>query len=94
MKYDDKCGEIHRQQYGRSDKANACDNQNADFQEGYAWGIETFAYNSDKVLKAEIDFRGEFHLTASGFAEWKRGFWSARNQMTHAGIKKLRIWMD
>jgi hypothetical protein len=88
---EDHCGNIHRQLHGRSDKANAIDNQNADFQEGYAWGRETFAYNGELVLKAEIAFRAEFNLSANGFNEFKRGFWAARTQISAAGIRKHRI---
>ena len=44
-----------------------------------------------RVLKAEIDFRGEFKLTDNGFSEFKRGFWAARSQMAAVGIKKRRI---
>ena len=51
---EDYPGKIHRQQYGRSDKANAPENQNADWQEGYAWGIETFAYDPTLILQAEL----------------------------------------
>jgi hypothetical protein len=80
MKREDRCGQVHFNLYGRSDKANAFDNQNADFQEGYAWGIETFAYHSKNVLDAEIEFRGEFKLTHNGFSEFKRGFWAARSR--------------
>ena len=88
---EDHCGKIHKEKYGKSDKANASENQNADFQEGYAWGIETFAYHSITVLKAEIEFRGEFKLTDNGFSEFERGFWAARSQMAAAGVKKRRI---
>jgi hypothetical protein len=88
---EDHCGNVHRKYYGKSDKANAPENQNADFQSGYAWGIETFAYDADKALKAEIELRGEFKLTVNGFDEFKRGFWSARTQMSCAQIKKRRI---
>ena len=42
MKREDYCGNTHRKYYNKSDKANAVENQNSDFQEGYAWGI-TFA---------------------------------------------------
>jgi hypothetical protein len=87
----DYSGERHRQKYGRSDKANAFDNQNSDWREGYDWGVETFAYDSNKILNAEIELRGEFKLTGNGFSEWKRGFWAARCQMATAGIKKRRI---
>jgi hypothetical protein len=34
MKFKDYSGEIHMQLYGKSDKANAACNQNADFREG------------------------------------------------------------
>ena len=91
MKYEDHPGNIHRQHYNKSDKANALENNNADFREGYDWGIKTFAYNAKVVLKAEIEFRGEFGVTGNGFSEFKRGFWAARTQMGAAGIKKKRI---
>jgi hypothetical protein len=89
---EDHCGNVHRQYYGRSDKANAWENQNADFQAGYAWGIETFAYGSDKVITGELDFRAEFRLSTNGFSEWKRGLWAARGHMGAAGIKKKPIY--
>jgi hypothetical protein len=94
MKRTDHCGQVHWNLYKKSDKANAFDNQNADFQEGYAWGIETFAYHSQNVLDAEIEFRGEFKLTDNGFSEFKRGFFAARSQMAAAGIKKRRLQGD
>lgn len=92
MKHEDHCEAVHRKLYGKSDKANAFENQNADFREGYDWGIQTFAYDAEKVLKAELDFRAEFKMTGRGFNEWKRGFWSARSQMKCAGIKKKAVW--
>ena len=62
MKHTDHCGNIHWNHYGKSDKVNAFDNQNADFQEGYAWGVETYAYDAQVVLK-----------TAEGAADGRSG---------------------
>ena len=88
MKREDSCEKIHQQQYGKSDKANAACNQNPDFQEGYAWGIETFAFQAEMILKAEIAFRSEFTVGPEGFEEWKRGLFAARLQMASIGIRK------
>jgi hypothetical protein len=38
---EDTAGRIHRDQYGRSDKVNAPQNQNREFQEGYRAGVDT-----------------------------------------------------
>ena len=88
---EDHCGKLHQEQYGKSDKANASENQNADCRKAMPGAIETFAYHSNTVLNAEIEFRGEFKLTDNGFSEFERGFWAARLQMLAAGIKKRRI---
>jgi hypothetical protein len=50
--------------------------------------------DADKVLKAELDLRDEFKLTANGFNEWKRGWWAARSQMTAAGVRKRKLQGD
>jgi hypothetical protein len=88
MKYIDDCGQIHRKRYGKSDKANASENRNSDFQGGYAWGVETYACDARKVILAEAGFREKFDLTRAGFEEWKRGLWAARAQMAAAGVKR------
>lgn len=88
----DRVGEHHFKLYGKSDKANARGNQNAEFQAGYAWGVRSFAYDCEKIIEEEHALRKKVNGDRqNGFAEWKRGFWAARSQMVAAGIRKRRI---
>ena len=47
----DTAGRVNRKRYGRSDKANARENRNPEFQEGYAKGIESLAYDPLGLLQ-------------------------------------------
>ena len=77
--------------YGKSDKANARGNQNAEFKPatpGECGRSLTIA----KIIEEEHALRKKVNGDRqNGFAEWKRGFWAARSQMVAAGIRKRRI---
>jgi hypothetical protein len=84
---EDTAGRNHFSIYGKSDKANAVGNRNNEFQDGYAMGVESIAYDPQKVIEEEERLRREVgDDLGSGFAEWKRGLWAARSQMAAAGI--------
>jgi hypothetical protein len=84
---EDTTGRNHFSIYGKSDKANAVGNRNNEFQDGYAMGVESIAYDPQKVIEEEERLRREVgDDLGSGFAEWKRGLWAARSQMAAAGI--------
>jgi hypothetical protein len=84
---EDTAGRNHFSIYGKSDKANAVGNRNNEFQDGYAMGVESIAYDPQKVIEEEEPLRREVgDDLGSGFAEWKRGLWAARSQMAAAGI--------
>ena len=51
-------------------------------------GHRDVCLQAEKILKAEIAFRGEFTLGPEGFEEWKRGLFAARLQMASIGIRK------
>lgn len=75
----DIAGNIHRGIYGKSDKANASENQSEEFQTGFAIGKE----NDPAYITAEYWRRGEPIPDTPEFAqfeEWKRGFWAGRIQ--------------
>ena len=78
---EDVAGDVHRKLYGMSDKINAPENQNREFQEGYGVGASSMAYSAELVLKEEFKLRIEVSDDlCDGFDEWKRGFWAARRQ--------------
>ena len=88
---EDTAGRIHRDQYGRSDKVNAPENQNREFQDGYRAGVDTLGEDAIKMIIEEGHLRTEIGDDLSkGFDEWERGFWAARCQMAAAGIKKRK----
>jgi hypothetical protein len=78
---EDVAGNVHRKLYGMSDKINAPENQNREFQEGYRVGASSMAYSAELVLKEEFILRIEVDDDLDkGFDEWQRGFWAARSQ--------------
>ena len=88
---EDHAGRIHRDQYGRSDKVNAPENQNREFQDGYRKGVDTYGEDAVKMINEEGHLREEVGDDLhSGFEEWSRGFWAALCQMAAAGIKKRK----
>ena len=88
---EDTAGRIHRDQYGRSDKVNAPENQNREFQDGYRAGVDTLGEDAIKMINEEGHLRTEIGDDRSkGFDEWERGFWAARCQMAAAGIRKRK----
>ena len=78
----DTAGSVHRKLYGKSDKANARENQGREFQDGYRTGANSVGYGAMSVIKEELHLRVEVgDDLMEGFDEWKRGFWSARSQL-------------
>ena len=74
-------GNVHRKLYGVSDKINAPENQDREFQEGYRVGASSMAYSAELVLKEEFILRIKVDDDLDkGFDEWQRGFWAARSQ--------------
>lgn len=75
---------LARSVYGKTDKANAPENNNSDFQDGYGVGKDSTSLPSDYILH-EWQRRGEPDVDGSelsAFREWKRGFWAGRMQKT------------
>jgi hypothetical protein len=73
---------IHRTLYDKSDKANAQENRNSQFQAGYEHGISENEGGTD-LIAAEYERRNEPGVETVEFAlfrEWKRGFWAGRMQ--------------
>jgi hypothetical protein len=88
---EDTPGKIHRERYGKSDKVNAVQNRNNEFQEGYAMGVQSFGEDAFTVIEEEEQLRREVgDDLRSGFAEWQRGFAAARSQLDAAGIKRRK----
>lgn len=75
---------IARALHGKGDKANAIENQTAEFQAGYAEGLTNQAANGLAAITAEWRRRGSPDELTDDFREWKRGYWAARMQ---------RAWM-
>jgi hypothetical protein len=89
---EDTPGKTHRERYGKSDKVNAVENRNNEFQDGYAMGVQTFGEDACAVIEEEEQLRKEVgDDLRSGFAEWQRGFSAARSQLLAAGIKRRKI---
>ena len=92
---EDVAGDVHRKLYGMSDKINAPENQNREFQEGYGVGASSMAYSAELVLKEEFKLRIEVSDDlCDGFDEWKRGFWAARSQCIRFVSRRLRRKCD
>ena len=88
---EDVAGNVHRKLYGMSDKINAPENQNREFQEGYRVGASSMAYSAELVLKEEFILRIEVDDDLDkGFNEWQRGFCAARSQCTLFVSPRLR----
>lgn len=69
---------LHHTVYGRSDKANAPENCNAEFQDGYNTGRDFIGDGLDRIIVEAIG-RGQ-QTDSPELAEWKRGFYAARTQ--------------
>jgi hypothetical protein len=88
---EDIAGRIHRDEYGLSDKLNAPENQNHEFQDGYRAGVETLGHDAVKMINEEGHLREEVgDDLGEEMAERVRGFWAARCQMAAAGIKNRK----
>jgi hypothetical protein len=48
---------VHREKYGKSDKLNAPENQNPEFQDGYRTGVDTLGFDARKVIEEEFLLR-------------------------------------
>jgi hypothetical protein len=87
----DPAGKLHLKFYNRSDKANARSNQNAEWQEGFAIGVETVKHDARSVIDDEQAVRKQVgDDQGAGFAEWKRGFLAARGQFVAMGLTPKR----
>jgi hypothetical protein len=85
----DIAGTVHWKYYGKSDKVNAVGNRNNEFQDGYRTGVESFNCDVNTTIEKEYFIRLEVRDDIrSGFEEWKRGFWAARNQLILIHRKK------
>lgn len=74
--------------YGKTDKVNAAENDNEDFQAGYDYAMHGDAKTTDAISR-EWRLRGEPEPEGEAFdkfREWKRGFWAA--SMQRAVFKK------
>jgi hypothetical protein len=92
---EDTPGNIHRKLYGKSDKINAPENQNNEFQRGYWTGASSMAYRAEQILEEEFILRVETSDDlCDGFGEWKRGFWAARSQCILFVSPRLRRKCD
>jgi hypothetical protein len=86
---EDTAARVHREKYGKSDKRNAPENQNPEFQDGYRTGVDSLGFDARKVIEEEFLLRVEVDDDlGKGFEEWKRGFWAARNQLILIHEKK------
>jgi hypothetical protein len=80
---EDHAGRSHPDKYGRSDKVNAPENQNREFQDGYRAGAGSMAYRTEQIIEEELMLRVEVSDDpCDGFDEWQRGFWAARIHCT------------
>jgi hypothetical protein len=88
---EDIAGDVHFRYYGKSDKINALENQNREFQDGYSAGVDSLGFDARKVIEEEFSLRDEIgDDLGDGALEWVRGFWAARSQLAAAGVKKQR----
>ena len=56
---EDTAGRVHREKYGKSDKLNAPENQNREFQDGYSTGVDSLGFDARKVIEQEFLLRVE-----------------------------------
>ena len=78
---EDLAGNVHRKLYCMTDRINAPENRNREFQDGYRAGASSMAYRAEQVLKEKLILRIELNDDLDrGFDEWQRGFWAARSQ--------------
>jgi hypothetical protein len=91
---EDIAGNVHRKYYGKSDKANAPENQNREFHDGYSAGVDSLGFDAREVIEEESSLRNEIgDDLGKGFEEWERGFWAARSQLAAADVKKRTKYM-
>ncbi len=80
----DLAANIHLGIYGKCDKANSPENSNADFQLGFAAGMESAPTSSvTELIPPEWERRGRPDIGTDEFEkfrEWKRGLQAARMQ--------------
>lgn len=81
MKIESLASRLHRWTYGKSDSANAVENQSAEFQAGYKAAMES---DSDDLIYDEWQRRGSPTFQTEDFREWKRGMWAFRLQQAEA----------
>ena len=91
---EDTAGGVHREKYDKSDKLNAPENQNPEFQDGYRIEVDSLGFDARKVIEEEFLLRVEVNDDlGKDFEEWSRGFWAARSQLIVCPLtKKRRQW--
>jgi hypothetical protein len=91
---EDTAGRVHREKYGKSDKLNAPENQNPEFQDGYRTGVDSLGFDARKVIEEEFRLRVEVNDDlGKGFEEWSRGLGAARSQLIVCPLnRKRRQW--
>lgn len=68
----DLAAKIHKAMYGKSDKANSGDNQNPDFQAGFARGMQTDKKDSlIELVPVEWRRRGEPDVDTPEWEQFK-----------------------
>ena len=48
---EDIAGNVHRKYYGKSDKANASENQNREFQDGFSADVDSLGFDARRSSK-------------------------------------------
>ncbi len=74
---------LHRAMYGKTGNVNAAENDNPEFQAGYAVGMKADA--GRELIEPEFIRRGRVY--SDGFHEWKRGMWAGVMQRTTAKLE-------
>jgi hypothetical protein len=73
----DIADEIALDIYGKSGRANAPENQNAQFQDGFKVGAALENREAFDAIHDEWLCRGSLGGSSEDFHEWKRGLWAA-----------------
>lgn len=74
--------------YGKSDSANAKENQTDGFQRGYKFAIDHPSMGSCEMIAAEFLRQGRPMVATADFTDWKRGMWAAVFQRLESQIKQ------
>ena len=69
--------QVARDVYGKSDLANAQENQTVDFQAGYRFAVDHPEMGSFEMIDMRYIEIGRPATVLPTFREWKRGMWAA-----------------